>query len=88
MRKKAATELAGISSWASTQEKKELTRMHKKEWRRSSISVLKLEKKLGKVVNMERERVQITFEESSSLFQRAPLPKLLRCKMQIVANLA
>ena len=56
VRKKAATELAGISSWASTQEKKELTRMHKKEWRRSSISVLKLEKKLGKVVNMERER--------------------------------
>ena len=45
MRKKAATELAGISSWASTQEEKELTRMHKKEWRRSSISVLKLEKK-------------------------------------------
>ena len=62
MRKKAATELAGISSWASTQEKKELTRMHKKEWRRSSISVLKLEKKPWKSSEyVERERVQITF---------------------------
>ena len=57
MRKKAATELAGISSWASTQEKKELTRMHKKEWRRSSISVLKLEKKTWKSSEYgERER--------------------------------